>query len=198
MSANIKLLICSNLTSIHILRSSFSRATRLYSFGRLSHNIKKVHEVGAEGSLADVDKITEHRNKGGMFLPPVALLQFTARAIMLIKKNVNVTTIYGDVLKVAANFVHSDPELATLWNSWYNVFRPHEKVHGPEICRALLSKLINSTFGVALKEVNARYTNLGTNSKTKIALRVTLKVTSTNAGGTGGAILEFYAPLTKR
>ncbi len=31
------------------------------------------HEVETEGSLAHVDKVTEHRNKGGLFLPPLAL-----------------------------------------------------------------------------------------------------------------------------
>ena len=124
-----------------------------------------------------------------------ALLPFTTRARLLISKLVNVTTIYSDVLINATNVINSDTELATLWNVWYNDFNPHEKVHGPEICRAILSKLINSAFGVVLKEVNARYTNLGTNSKTKMALRATLKVTSTNAGGTTGGNTRVLRPF---
>ena len=153
------------------------------------------HEIGTEGSLAVVDKTTEHRNKGGLVLPPVDLLPFTTRARMLIKEHVNVSRIYGDVLIDAANVVNSDPELATLWKTWYSAFNPHEEVHGPEICRALLSKLINSAFGVVVKEVNARFTNLGTNSKTKIALRANLKVTSSNAGGTGGGNTRPLRPF---
>ena len=153
------------------------------------------HEVATERSLAAVDKITEHRNKGGLFLPPVALLPFTTRARLLISKLVNVTTIYSDVLINATNVINSDTELANLWNMWYNGFNPHEKVHGPEICRAILSKLINSAFGVVLKEVNARYTNLGTNNKTKLALRATLKATSTNSGGTTGGNTRGLRPF---
>ncbi len=61
------------------------------------------------------------------------------------------------------------------------------QVHGPEICRALLSKLINSAFGVVLKEVNARYTNLATNKKMRLGLREELKVTSHNPGDAGAS-----------
>ena len=46
---------------------------------------------------------------------------------------------------------------------------------------ANLSKLINSAFGVVLKEVNARYTSLAKNKKIKLVLREQLKATSSNS-----------------
>jgi hypothetical protein len=144
------------------------------------------HEVGAEGSLSVVDKITEHRNKGGLFLPPYDLLSFTTKARSLIKEHVHVTRIYDDVLIDAAEAVNSYSELIILWETWYSKFNPDDKVHGPVICRALLLKLTNSVFGVVLKEVNARYTSLATNKKMKFALREHLKVSSNNAGSAGG------------
>ncbi len=82
-------------------------------------------EVQAKGSLADVDNITEHRNKGGLFLPPVALLPFRTRARSLIKKLVHVMRIYDDVLIDAAEAVNSDPELKILWKTWYDKFNPN-------------------------------------------------------------------------
>ena len=75
-----------------------------------------------------------------------------------------------------------------MWDTWYNrnTTNQMDNVYGPELCRALLSKLINSTLGVILKEVNARYTSLAKNKEIKFTLRGGLKVISGNASG-GGA-----------
>ena len=72
---------------------------------------------------------------------------------------------------------------------------PSDDVHGPSIRRALLSKLINASFGVVLKEVNARYTNLAANKKMKLARREELKVISTNSGGAGGGTTRALHPF---
>jgi hypothetical protein len=92
--------------------------------------------------------------------------------------------------------VNSNQELKNLWETWYGTFNPDDKVHGPEICRALLSKLINSAFGVVLKEVSARYTNLATHKKMKVGLRENLKNTSSNSGSAAGAGVNTCIPST--
>eukprot|EP01031_Cornospumella_fuschlensis_P027832 gene27832-33613_t len=146
-------------------------------------------------ALSSVDQRTELLNKGGLFLPPAELLPFTTRARSLIKKLVNVTRFYDDVLIDASAAVNSDSELTNLWKTFYSKFNPSDQVHGPEICRALLSKLINAAFGVALKEVNARYTNLARNKKMKFTLREELKVLSSNLGGRGGGNTQALHPF---
>lgn len=153
------------------------------------------HELQPEGSLAVVDDITQHRNKGGLFLPPVALLPFTTLARKLIKKHVNGTQIYDGVLIDAAEAVNSNPELMTIWNTWYRTFNPSDEVHGLEICRALLSKLINSEFGVVLKKVNARFTSLGKHKQMQLTLREDLKASSNNSGGVGGGNTQALRPF---
>ena len=151
------------------------------------------HEVGEEQSLVSVvDARTVHLNKGGLFLPPSVLEPFTTLARDIIKRHVNVTRFYKDVLIDAAAAVNSDPELCYLWDTWYGTFNPGEVVYGTVIRCALLSKLINSILGGVIKEVNDRYTTIAKNKKMRFTLREELKVVSSNLSGGGASSSAFH------
>lgn len=140
--------------------------------------------VNKSGSLVThLDRRTELLNKGGLYLPPTALEAFTSRARLLISTRVTIARFHKNTLRDAEAVVDKDAELKTLWDEWYSTFEGNPDVtlvHSESIRQALLSKLINSAFGVILKEINARYTNIAKNKKMKLTLREELKVISNN------------------
>jgi hypothetical protein len=158
----------------------------------LSGILKKMrtlrHSASASQSLCKgVDLRTALLNKGGLFLPPTELEGFTTEARKIIASRVSIARFHITVLEDAAEAVNSNVRLQNIWEHWYTTCftgNPDtDNVYGEIIRRALLSKLINSAFGVVLKSINARYTQLAKNKKMKLTLREELKVTTGYGGG---------------